>query len=324
MTPRRSPIGRALGAALVLAAVVPAGASAQVTRTYVAQTGASDVNDCTRASPCATFQRAHDQTVPNGEINALEAGNYSSVVVNRPITIDGSGTVATITPFGAGVTVNLPDGEGRVVLRDIRINAAANFGTHGIDVLRGGTVVTDNVRISGGSQAGIRVQNSQDVFSRLIVDDTKIQGATGSGIVLQPTLGRTIRATIRHTSIDESAGPALHVRPSTGSVARATVRRSHVDANANGLAADSSLGGTATINVFSTGITDSGVGVVGGPGNGILSTGAGSTVRIARNEIQHNQRGLQVLNGGAILSAGDNHIVGNVVNGAPTGLFGPQ
>jgi hypothetical protein len=35
-------------------------------------------------------------------------------------------------------------------------------------------------------------------------------------------------------------------------------------------------------------------------------------------------RRLQALSGGAILSAGDNHTVGNVVNGAPTGIFGPQ
>jgi hypothetical protein len=311
---------RALGAALILAIVLPVGASSQVTRTYVAQTGASDVNDCTRASPCATFQRAHDQTVPDGEVNALEPGNYSSLIINRPITIDGNGTQATITPFGAGVTVNIPAGEGKVVLRDIRINSAANFGTHGVDVLRGATVYLDNVRIFGGSQAGVRVQNSQDPRSRLIVHDTRIQGSGGAGVTIQPTGARAARATIRESQIDDNAGPGIRLKPGPGATARATVRDSDIDANLNGVVADVGAGGTAIANVFRTGITDSGVDVAGS-GVAVYADGANATVRIARNEIQHNERGLQALNSGKIVSAGDNDIVGNVVNGAPTGTY---
>jgi hypothetical protein len=323
MAARPSHVVRALSVALLFAVGVPASASAQATRTYVDGASGSDINDCSRLAPCVTYQRAHDMTAPNGEVNALVPANYAAVTITKPITIDGKGTESTISPLDTGVTVNLPSGEGKVVLRNLRINLLANGAQSGIEVSRGGTVILDDVRIFGASDAGIRVLNGQDPSSRLIVDDTKVEGGGGAGIVLQPSAGRTIRATLRNTSIDDNAGPALHLKPTTGSVARATVRRSHVDANANGLAADGALGGTAIINVFSTGITDSGVDP-SGPGIAILSTGAGSTVRIARNEIQHNKRGLQTLNGGTIVSAGDNHIVGNVVNGAPTGLFSPQ
>lgn len=219
------------------------------------------------------------------------------------------------------MTVNLASGAGRVVLRDLRINVEANFGTYGIDVLRGGTVAVDNLRIWGANSAGIRVRNSQDPSSRLLLDETRVQGSIGAGVVLEPTLGRTIRATIRNSRIDDNAGPALHLIPSTGSVARATVRRSNIDANANGLAADGSNGGTAIINVFNSGISDSGVDPAG-PGNAILSSGPGSTVRISGNEIQHNKRGLLTRNGGSILSRGNNDIIGNSINGVPTGTFG--
>jgi hypothetical protein len=313
----------ALGATLLLAIVLPASASAQQARTYVDRAVGSDANDCLYETPCLSFQRAHDVTVPNGEINVKTPGNYSSLTIAKPITIDGSGNVATITPFGMGVTVNLTSGDGRVVLRDIRINAAANLGAGGIDVLRGATVITDNVRIFGGNLAGIRVLNSQDPATRLVVDDTKIQGNTGPAVMIEPTGARVVRATIRDSKFDDNGGPGIRLRPAAGAVARASVRGSHLEGNLNGVVADAGSGGTAIANVLRTAITDSGLDPAGS-GVGIYANGANATVRIARNEIQHNQRGLQSLNTGKILSAGDNDIFGNGVNGSPTGMFGRQ
>ena len=301
----------------IVAVIVPASASALVTRTYVSRSG-SDANDCTAATPCATFQRAHDQTLAGGEVNALEPGDYSSLTINHPITIDGNGTQASITPyFGTGVTVDLANGAGRVVLRDIRINVEANFGTYGIDMLRGGTLVVDNLRIWGGTQGGIRVRNSADPGVRLLIDDSRIQGSSGRGMTIEPSHGY-VRATVRDTGIDGHAGAAILLRPTAGATARATVRRSDIDANGNGLAADATAGGTAVFSVFSTGITDTGLDA-GGLGVAIYANGANATARIARNEIQSNVRGLQALNSAKILSAGDNDIVGNTVNGVPTG-----
>src|SRR5918998_130417 len=124
---------RTIGTVVVLAAVIPASAAAQQSRTYVDRAAGSDANDCLYETPCLTFQRAHDVTVPDGEINVKSPGNYSSVTITKPITIDGNGNIATITPFGMGVTVNLTSGNGgRGVLRDIRINAAANPGSGGV------------------------------------------------------------------------------------------------------------------------------------------------------------------------------------------------
>jgi Right handed beta helix region len=317
MDSRVGRLRRLLGALLIIAAIVPASASAQASRTYVDRTSGSDVNDCLRETPCQTFQRAHDMTTPGGEVNAITTGNYSSVIINRPITIDGNGTQSTISPFGAAVSVNLPAG-GKVVLRDLRINVAANLGGHGVDVVKSSTVVLDHVRIFGGSQAGIDVNHS-GATSRLIVDDSWIHGSAAQGIRLAPT-GGVVRATIRNSRIDDNGGAAVLLRPTSGGVARATVRASQIDANLNGIVAEAGAGGTSIANVFNSGITDSGIDP-DGPGVGIYSNGANATVRIARNEIQHNKRGLQALNGGKILSARDNDVIGNITNGAVTGTW---
>jgi hypothetical protein len=302
----------------VIAVILPASASATVPRTYVAESTGTDSNDCTHPSPCLTFQHAHDQTSPGGEINVLESGNYSSLTITKPITVDGNGYNATMTPFDAGVRVDLSGGSGRVVLRDLRINAEANAGVSGIDMVRGGTLVVDNLRIWGGTQAGIHVSNSVDPGVRLLVDDSRVQGSQGRGMTLEPSKG-WVRATVRDTGIDNSAGAAILLKPTSGATARATVRRSSIDANGNGLAADAT-GGTAVFSVFSSAITDSGADA-GGLGVAIYVNGANATARIARNEIQANVRGLQALNSGKILSSGDNDIVANTVNGAPTGTW---
>jgi hypothetical protein len=314
METRARRLCRALGVVLIVALVVPAAASAQASRTYVDRAAGSDVNDCLRETPCQTFQRAHDMSTPNGEINVLTPGNYSSLIINRPITIDGNGTMATISPFGAGVTVNLP-ARGKVVLRDIRINVAANLGATGIHVVNSATVVADNLRIFGGSGPGIRVEHAGAV-TRLMVDDTRIHGSNSQGIRLAPD-GGVVRAAIRNTRIDDHAGAAVLLSPTDGGIARATIRGSDIDGNLNGVNAQAT-GGIATANVFNTGISDSGLDP-DGPGIAIQSNGANATVRIARNEIQHNVRGLQATNGGKILSAGDNDVIGNITNGAPTG-----
>jgi Right handed beta helix region len=315
MDPRLGRLCRAIGAVLILAAVVPATASAQASRTYVDREAGSDANDCLRETPCQTFQRAHDMSTPNGEINAITPGNYSSVIITKPITIDGNGTQSTISPFGAAVTVDLPN-RGKVVLRDLRINVAANLGAHGVSVLNGATVVLDNVRIFGGSQAAVDVQRAP---TRLIIDRSKIHGSGAEGVRLAPS-GGTVRATIRNSSIDDHVGAGVLLRPTGNGIVRATVRASDIDSNLKGIVAEGGANGTAVANVFGSAITDSGFDP-NGAGIGIQSVGTNAIVRISRNEIQHNKRGLQALSGGQILSAGDNDVVANDTNGTRTGTW---
>src|SRR5262249_43505654 len=64
-------VSAVFGAALV--ALLPGASAWAVTQqiAWVASNG-MDTNDCTRAAPCATFQRAHNQTDPGGQIHCVD------------------------------------------------------------------------------------------------------------------------------------------------------------------------------------------------------------------------------------------------------------
>src|SRR5467141_3757793 len=99
-------------ATLALLHATPAQA-VQIAKTWVAFNG-SDGNPCTAVQPCATFQHAHDATLPGGEIGVLTAGDYGRVTVNKSIGItnDGAGE-ATIQPGASvsGIVVNAGAGD---------------------------------------------------------------------------------------------------------------------------------------------------------------------------------------------------------------------
>ena len=89
-------------------------ASAQATRTWVSGNG-SDSNPCSLTSPCKTFAGAISKTAINGEINCLDAGGYGAVVIAKSITIDCTGTYASILAgTGNGIIINIaPKGQPR-------------------------------------------------------------------------------------------------------------------------------------------------------------------------------------------------------------------
>src|ERR1700754_353042 len=77
---------------------------AQLSRSYVSRTG-SDGADCTQATPCASFATAIDKTNANGEVNAIDTGNYTSFTVAKSLVVKANGGVAGVTPFTIGVPV---------------------------------------------------------------------------------------------------------------------------------------------------------------------------------------------------------------------------
>ena len=70
-------------------------AQAQASRTWVSGVG-DDANPCSRTAPCKTFAGAISKTAACGEINALDPAGYGAVTITKSITIDGTGTFASI------------------------------------------------------------------------------------------------------------------------------------------------------------------------------------------------------------------------------------
>src|SRR5919199_928323 len=134
-----------LAVAFLLIAAASA-AHAQATRTWVSGVG-DDVNPCSRTGPCKTFAGAISKTADGGEIDALDPGGYGAVTITKSITIDGTGTLASILSAGTnGVIVNAPGKD--VTLHNLSINGAGT-GVNGIRFLAGNKLNVLGLLIQG-------------------------------------------------------------------------------------------------------------------------------------------------------------------------------
>src|ERR1700761_2990360 len=88
--------------AVTLAFASPA--SALSSRTFVSRTGDDD-NVCSAASPCGSFAGAIAKTADRGEIDCLDTGDFGSVAIQKPVTIDCSGSVGGIETIANGGTI---------------------------------------------------------------------------------------------------------------------------------------------------------------------------------------------------------------------------
>src|SRR5690606_10952125 len=113
-----------------------------------------DANPCSRTAPCKTFAGAISKTAAGGVISALDPAGYGVVTITKSITLDGTGTLASILNSStSGVIIN---GAGiKVVLRNIDIDGGGQGGLFGVRFLQGASLQLENVairnQIAGGS-----------------------------------------------------------------------------------------------------------------------------------------------------------------------------
>src|SRR5437868_12112001 len=100
-------------------------AQAQATRTWVSGVG-DDVNPCSRTAPCKTFAGAISKTATGGEIDVLDPVGFGAVTITKAITIDGTGTFASILNSGVnGIVINAANGtHDDIIIRGISINGS--------------------------------------------------------------------------------------------------------------------------------------------------------------------------------------------------------
>jgi hypothetical protein len=270
--------------AVIAAAVFPASAFAQATRTWVSGVG-DDANPCSRTAPCKTFAGAISKTQAGGEINVLDPGGFGAVTITKSITIAATGVIAGVLVSGTNAIVISAGPNDRVTLRGLDIDGLGT-GLEGVNVLSAGVVRVEDSKIYGFSQDGINVQPSS-ATTKVVVERTQIHDNNRYGVFDRPS--------------------------GAGSVGRVTLRSDSVDDNNNsGIAATDSGGGRAIVNSFRTGVADNSA-------KGIYSSGSLATVTISANEITGNNVGLYATLGGSILSFSNNLVTDNTTNGAPTG-----
>jgi nitrous oxidase accessory protein NosD len=166
-------------------------AYATSTRTWVSHTG-NDSNPCSESSPCLSFPGALAKTAPGGEVDCLDAGDYSSpaqAAVTFSVTIDCHGFSATnFNPgTGDGIEINAPGGI--VVLRGLTFNFAggANSIDTGIYVQAATTVHIEDCTINGFRYgiADIRTTGLTQLFIKNTVIRDNHVNANSPGILLE-------------------------------------------------------------------------------------------------------------------------------------------
>jgi hypothetical protein len=275
------------------------------TRTWVSGVG-DDVNPGSRTAPCKTFARAISKTAASGEINVLDPGGFGAVTITKSVTIDATGTYASVLAAGtSGIIIN---GAGiNVVIRGISINGAGT-GISGIRIIAADKVHIEDCEIFGFTEGAARgVDDARSAGGLLFVTNTTIR-ENGSGIVVKPSTGSTaIQAFTDNVRLVGNANAGLI--GSNGS--RVTIGNSLIAWNINhGLFVESTLG-SAELDAETCIVVANGHGLHADPG---------ATIRVSNQHVVGNTTGLAAA-GGTFVTYGNNRIAGNgsgnSVPGAP-------
>ena len=302
-------------ALIVVCLVCSSVANAQATRTWVSGVG-DDANPCSRTAPCKTFAGAISKTAIGGEIDALDPGGFGTLTITKSITIDGTGTFASILASGvSGIIINAAGSN--VSIRGLSINGGGT-GIAGIRILAASEVYVEdcqifNFKATVGTDFGRGISDDRTVAGgKLSIINTTVRDNGQSGIVVLPSSGaNTIQATLDNVRM---IGNGLAgIAASNGS--RVTVRNSVASGNTNfGFFADGP-GGASELNIENSLASANGIGV---------QAAAGGTIRISNMHVTNNLTGLSST--GTFATYGNNKISGNgggnSVPGAPAPISG--
>ncbi len=280
-------------------------AQAQASRTWVSGVG-DDANPCSRTAPCKTWAGAISKTAACGEIDALDPGGFGAVTITKSITLDGTGTFASIlASLVNGIVINAASTD-VITIRGLSINGFCN-GINGINILQAKTVnVEDCVIFRFNTGNGITVNETNDLA--LNVRNSVIRDNTLDGINVTSS-GGTVKATLDNVRLSGNAN-GIHARQSSRVIAN---NCNFSNNTTNGVFADATAA-FATIRVWNSIISLNG-------GNGVRAGNAGggaSAVELGQNQINHNtSNGVLVGSGGVVETFTNNSIRGNGTDGCP-------
>ncbi|HTO74658.1 MAG TPA: right-handed parallel beta-helix repeat-containing protein [Thermoanaerobaculia bacterium] len=173
-----------LGSSAACLVLVPAlaQAAAPQPRTFVSAKKGSDAANCSRTSPCRTFERAIAATTPGGEVVVLDSGGYGAVTISQAVSLEApDGVYAGMTvSTGDGITIATGASD-VVVLRGLTLVGGSASG-NGITVASGGTVRIEHCTIRGFGDFGIFA--TEGTFPFLYVDDSTFSESGNVSILI--------------------------------------------------------------------------------------------------------------------------------------------
>jgi hypothetical protein len=243
-------------------------APAQAQRVFVSATG-SDGNPCTFASPCRSFQHAHDTTGAGGEIDVLDPAGYGAVTINKAISIQGHGfSGITVGSGGTGITINAGSSDA-ITLNGLIIDGA-HAGADGIVFNNGGILtVTDcvvqNFVTGGGFDGnGIMIQPSSGTVN-FAITNTIVANNGATGIGYQPPSGTpsangVIDHVVATNNVNGTGITVNAINASSGSTVVA-VSNSVASNNAQGIFAQNGGSGRTTVSIDNVSVSGNGDGI---------------------------------------------------------------
>jgi hypothetical protein len=236
--------------AVTLLAALPA--LAQNNTSWISSTG-NDVNLCTRTSPCATFQHAHDMTNAGGVVNALDSAVYGGAfTISKAITIDGNG-VGTVIETSTNISIYA----GPVSIRNLTIHVVGN--STAINNLA--DLHFENVMITGVLQYGVLSSTGS-----LTAKNLTVIGASVAGVLIAGG-----SASIRESVVRSSGTGILVQSTPTYPPAVAVIERTELSFNTTGLHVDNNSGPGATVRISDSVITGNTTGISAINGDQIIT-----------------------------------------------------
>ncbi len=308
--------------ALVILTLAASSAAQAQTRTWVSGTG-NDADPCSFTAPCKTFAGALLKTSMNGEISVKDSGAYSTVSINKSITIDGHDNFASILGTGTtGIIINLTDPadtKKTVRLRNLNLQgsggATAGPGIIGIRILAASKVYIEDCLIEGFEGAGAApngrgISDERTAANQLFVTNTTVRNNRVNGIAIAPSSG-----TPALTAVLDNV--RVYGNGNSGILANAKVIIMNSNVSGNGNAGVHANGGNADVSIERTVLA-------GNTNHGVYSGPSAAVVRMSETLITRNGSGITTA-GGTIDTFGNCRIAGNTGgNGPPSNDLGEQ
>ena len=160
-------------------------------RTFVASYG-SDVNPCTRASPCRGFAAALVQTASGGELIVLDSAGYGPVVIRQSVAIVAPAGVYAGVSVSSGNGIDVGGAGAQVTLRGLSINGIGGLSNAGILFGSGNELHVEDCTVTNFANIGIQLATANATVSlRNVLVRGNVYGLFSSGAGLQIYVDRS-------------------------------------------------------------------------------------------------------------------------------------
>jgi hypothetical protein len=308
-------IGIVIAAALAFAATL-ASVPAQAQRVFVSATGL-DGNPCTFASPCRSFQHAHDVASSGGEIDVLDPAGYGPLTINRAISIQGHGFSGITVPSGAnGITINAPS-TANVHLNGLLIDGN-NVGSYGIQFNSGESLTVENSIARNMGLSGLFFISTASTAQTLAVSNSYFSDNASNGMLIETQSSGAITAAIDRTEFNDNRNLGLFVWGANGTGALEVGVTDSVAANGNNYNGNTGFDVESGTNhsVSNLSLTHC---LTVGNAIGLAAGSSNATLWLAQSTATGNGQGFSVGNGGVIKTYLDNYLAAG--NGSNLGTL---